>query len=66
MPHDHQAMNGQMERVQGILAAKVRALLQDGDMEIKYWPLALETAAYLLNMTPHTSLNTQEATKRMA
>ncbi len=55
-PVDHQAMNGQVERIQGILAAKVRALLRDGDLEIKYWPLALEAATYLVNRTPHTSL----------
>ncbi len=56
-PVDHQAMNGQVERIQGILAAKVRALLRDGGLGIKYWPLALETATYLINRTPHTSLN---------
>ncbi len=55
-PIDHQAMNGQVERVQGILAAKVRALLQDGKLQTRYWPLALETATYLINRTPHTSL----------
>ncbi len=55
-PVDHQAMNGQVERVQGVLASKMRALLMDGNMEGKYWPLALETASYLLNRMPHESL----------
>ncbi len=56
-PVDHQAMNGQVERVIGILAAKVRALLMGKGVEHKYWPLALDAAAYLLNRTPHQSLN---------
>ncbi len=55
-PVDHQAMNGQVERVQGLLARKVRALLASGNLHTKYWPLALQTAAYLLNRTPHTSI----------
>ncbi len=55
-PIDHQAMNGQVERVQGILVAKTRALLMDSGMNNKFWPLALETATYLLNRTPHESL----------
>ncbi len=55
-PVDHQAMNGQVERVSGILAAKTRALLMDGRMNKKYWPLAIQAAAYLLNRTPHDSL----------
>ncbi len=56
-PVDHQGMNGQVERVIGVLAAKTRALLMDKDVEQKYWPLALETAAYLFNRMPHESLN---------
>ncbi len=56
-PVDHQAMNGQVERVIGVLAAKTRALLMDKDVEQKYWPLALETAACLFNRKPHESLN---------
>ncbi len=55
-PVDHQAMNGQVERVQGLLAEKVRTLLASGKLHVKYWPLAIETAAYLLNRTPHTPL----------
>ncbi len=55
-PVDHQAMNGQVERVIGILLEKTRALLMDTGMHKKYWPLALVTAAYLLNRIPHESL----------
>ncbi len=55
-PVDHQAMNGQVERTIGILAEKTRALLMDRQTSIEYWPLALQTATYLLNRTPHDSL----------
>ncbi len=55
-PVDHQAMNGQVERAQGLIAAKMRALLRDGNLNERYWPLALETAVYLLNRTPHDGL----------
>ncbi len=56
-PVDHQAMNGQVERVQGLIVSKSRAILEDEPIPKKYWPLAMETAAYLLNRTPHTALN---------
>ncbi len=49
-------MNGQVERAIGILGAKMRALLMDLDTHKKHWPLAMETATYLLNRTPHESL----------
>ncbi len=40
-PVDHQAMNGQVERVQGLLTEKVRTLLTSGKLHVRYWPLAL-------------------------
>ncbi len=49
-------MNGQVERAIGIVAAKTRALLMDKKTPKKYWPLAMETATYLLNRMPHESL----------
>ncbi len=52
-PTDHQAMNGQVDRAQSILAAKTRALLMDSGMEKSFWPLAMDTATYLINRTPH-------------
>ncbi len=55
-PIDHQAMNGQVERASGILGVKMRALLKARNTPRGYCPLALETAAYLLNRTPHTNL----------
>ncbi len=49
-------MNGQVEREIGIVAAKTRALLMDKKTPKKYWPLAMETATYLLNRMSHESL----------
>ncbi len=56
-PVDHQAMNGQTERSQGILASMTRAMLRARQVPVKYWPLAMKTAAYLRNRTPHDSIN---------
>ncbi len=55
-PIDHQAMNGQVERAQGILGGVMRALLKARDSPTKYWPLAMETAGYILNRSPHSAL----------
>ncbi len=40
-----------------MLAAKIRALLMDSRTEKGLWPLAMETATYLMNRTPHESLD---------
>ncbi len=40
----------------GILAVKTRSLLGTMDVPSKYWPLAMITAAYLLNRTPSAAL----------
>ncbi len=55
-PVDRQAMNGQVERAIGVLAAKTRALLLGMRMHNRLWPLAIEAATYILNRTPHASL----------
>ncbi len=55
-PVDHQAMNGQVERVQGILSKVTRAMLKTRNVPIKYWPLAMGAAAYIFNRTPHSAL----------
>ncbi|MCP4237832.1 MAG: transposase family protein, partial [Aestuariibacter sp.] len=44
-PVDHQEMNGQVERMIGILATKMRSLLGTMEVPKKYWLLALVTAA---------------------
>ncbi len=56
-PVDHLAMNGQVERVVGIVTAKMRTLLEDMSVGKCYWPLALEAAVYLYNRSPNYSLS---------
>ncbi len=55
-PIDHQAMNGQVERVIGIIASIARAMLRDHNTPTIYWPLALDAATYLFNRTTHSAL----------
>ncbi len=56
-PVDHQEMNGQVERMIGILATKMRSLLGTMEVPSKYWPLAIITAAYILNRTSSVALD---------
>ncbi len=56
-PVDHQAMNGQVERVLGLLASKTRALLHDSRLDKSFWPFAMDVAAYLLNRLPHDGID---------
>ncbi len=55
-PIDHQAMNGQVERVVGIMATMVRTMIRDQNVPEKYWPLALDAATYIYNRTVHSTL----------
>ncbi len=55
-PVDHQEMNGQVERMIGILATKMRSLMGKMEVPNKYWPLAIVTAAFILNRTPSVAL----------
>ncbi len=55
-PVDHQAMNGQVERVMGTMASKIRAMLSDHSMPSKYWPLVLHAVTYILNRTPCSTI----------
>ncbi len=55
-PVDHQTMNGQVERAQGILASKTRALLMDSGLNKSFWPFAMVAAAYICNRLPHDGL----------
>ncbi len=49
-------MNGQVEKDQATLAESARAMLRGRNVPDKYWPLALQTAAFLKNRTPHDTL----------
>ncbi len=55
-PVDHQAMNGQTERSQGVLTARTRAMLRARNVPQKYWPLAIMAAVYLKNRTPNDTI----------
>ncbi len=49
-------MNGQVERMIGILVTKMRSLLETMNVSRSYWPLAIVTAAYILNRTSSEAL----------
>ncbi len=51
-----QSTNGQVEKDQETLAVSTRAMLRGRNVPGKYWPLALQTAAFLKNRTPHDAL----------
>ncbi len=55
-PPSCQAMNGQVEKDHAALAESARAMLKGRDVPDKYWPLALQTAAFLKNCTSHDAL----------
>ncbi len=55
-PPSCQAMNGQVEKDQATLAESARAMLRGKNIPDKYWPLALQTAAFIKNRTPHDAL----------
>ncbi len=50
-PPSCQAMNGQVEKDQATLAGSARAMLRGRNVPDKYWPPALQTAAFLKNRT---------------
>ncbi len=45
-------MNGQVEKDQGTLAESVRVMLRGRNVPDEFWPLALQTAAFLKNRMP--------------
>ncbi len=55
-PTNAQAMNGQAERVQGILINNMRAIMRDTATPTAFWPLAIQTVAWIYNRTPHRTL----------
>ncbi|MCP4126994.1 MAG: hypothetical protein GY753_08035, partial [Gammaproteobacteria bacterium] len=62
-PPSCQAMNGQVEKDQGTLAETTRTMLKGRGVPMKYWPLALQTAAFLKNRTPHEALGGESPVK---
>jgi hypothetical protein len=45
-----------IERINRTIIETTRALLFNSTMDLKYWGEALETAVYLYNITPHSSI----------
>lgn len=45
-------LNGAAERINRTLTEKLRSILFDSDLDMKFWPKAMETAAYLINRLP--------------
>ena len=50
-------MNGIAEKTNGLIATKARCLLLDSNLDQSFWPNAFETAKYLLNRTPSSTLD---------
>jgi len=49
-------MNGAAERLGGILMMKAQPTIDSADLDHKYWPLILEAANYLRNLSPVASI----------
>ncbi|KAE8242086.1 hypothetical protein A4X06_0g7253 [Tilletia controversa] len=48
--------NGRVERLQGVIQERGRAMLTAARLPIGFWPFAWRYAAYLVNRTPHRSI----------
>ncbi|KAE8189347.1 hypothetical protein CF328_g6312 [Tilletia controversa] len=51
--------NGRVERFQGVVQERGRAMLAAARLPVGFWPFAWRYAAYLVNRTPHRSLQYQ-------
>ncbi|KAE8230550.1 hypothetical protein CF326_g4445 [Tilletia indica] len=49
--------NGRVERLQGLIQERGRAMLTAARLPLGFWPFAWRYAAYLINRTPHRSLD---------
>src|SRR5699024_10450542 len=49
--------NGTAERTIGTIVGKTRCMMYESCMPDRYWPLAVKTAAFLYNLSPHSALN---------
>lgn len=58
VPYAH-PQNGRAERVIQSIEQVTRSLLEQAKLPMKYWPLAIRTAAYIINRVPHSSIENQ-------
>jgi len=56
IPHNPQ-QNGRAERLNGILISSAKALLNDAKLSHEFWEYAVDTANYIHNRLPHSSIN---------
>ncbi|KAE8206499.1 hypothetical protein CF327_g7544 [Tilletia walkeri] len=49
--------NGRVERLQGIIQERGRTMLTAARLPLGFWPFAWRYATYIINRTPHRSLN---------
>jgi len=50
-------MNGRAERLNGILIVAAKSMLSDAKLSHKFWESAIDTANFIHNRLPHSSLN---------
>ena len=50
-------INGIAERTNGLIVTKARCLPSDSNLDQLFWSNAFETATYLLNQTPSSTLD---------
>lgn len=64
VPYRHQ-QNGTAERFNRTLLSKARCLMIEACLPYKYWPLAMQTACYQYNLSPHSSIDFEAPVKKL-
>src|SRR5699024_11513117 len=57
--------NGTAERTIETIVGKTRSLMFESCMPDRYWPLAVNAAVFLYNLSPHSSLDEMSPVKAM-
>ena len=64
VPYCH-PQNGSAERAIQTITTRARCLLLESCMPESYWPLAVKTAAFVYNLSPHSAINQSSPVKRL-
>ncbi len=64
VPYRHQ-QNGTAERFNQTLLTKARCLMLEACLPERFWPLAVESACFLYNLSPHSSIEFEAPVKRL-